>query len=381
MLTPRCFTFFASRDDLTFSGTRIFSEMIAIAGRMAEAYVKARTLRLTLPPISLDGSEDFDVDVALAARWYVRGQGAGFRWINQPLHLSAGSVVEPEKIQVLSELLSKHQGLFASVNVKSEDAIPEASALYARICKSLSRRDFRGFANFRLGVGYNIADYTPFFPFSNGFETAVAVGLESLPMVRRTWVETHDFAEVEAALLTMLGRAQAAFEGVLGDGPIAYRGADWSLAPLPNGDETVVGLVEAISGNPIGSGGNLGTIARLTGCLKGPTARSITGTGFNGVMLSVLEDDVLANRFRHRTISVNDLLLYSSVCGCGLDMVPIAGDTPEVAIAEYAMDTGALAYRLDKPLGVRFLPIASLKPGQETTFSHDFVCNSAVVAL
>ena len=382
MLTPRSFTFFANRGELSIAGSDIFLQMIRTAEEMAQAYVRPRTLRLTLPPISLDGSEDFDVDVALAARWYARAQEVGFRWINQPLHFSADGVVEPEKIQILSEILSKHQGMFSSVNVKSVAAIPQASSVYARICKSLSRRDFRGFANFRLGVGYNMPDYTPFFPFSDGSETAVSVGLESLPLFRRTWAKTRDFAAIEAALVDELRRAEASFIQVLGeDGPIVYRGADWSLAPLPNGDETVVGLVERISGNPIGSGGNLDTIAKLTGCLKSPVARGVTGTGFNGVMLSVLEDDVLANRFRHRAVTVNDLLLYSSVCGCGLDMVPVAGDTPEVAIAQYATDTGALAYRLKKPLGVRFLPIAPLKAGQETTFSHDFVCNSAVVSL
>ena len=382
MLTPRTFTFFASRRDLSLASTHIFSQMIDAAEKMVQAYAQPRTLRLTLPPISLDASEDFDVDVALAVRWCARGQKSGFRWINQPLHLSADGVVESEKIQILSELLAKNQSMFASVNVKSVASIPEASAVYARLCKSLSRRDFRGFANFRLGVGYNITDYTPFFPFSDGIETAVAVGLESLPMVRRIWAETHDFSIIETTLLNELRRAEAAFTNALGaDGPIAYRGTDWSLAPLPNCDETVAGLIECISGNPIGSGGNLGTIARLTGCLKAPLAQGVIGTGFNGVMLSVLEDDVLANRFRHRVTTVNDLLLYSSVCGCGLDMVPIAGDTPEVCIAEYAMDTGALAYRLGKPLGVRFLPIAPLKAGQETSFNHDFVCNSAVVAL
>ena len=382
MLTPRSFTFFANRGDLNFAGKSIFSQMMRTAEDMARAYAQPRTLRLTLPPISLDGSEDFDVDLAMAARWYLRGHEAGFRWINQPLHISSNGVVEPEKIQILSDMLFKHQGMFSSINVKSMAAIAEASSVYARICKSLSRRDFRGFANFRLGVGYNITDYTPFFPFSDGPETAVSVGLESLPLIRQTWAKTHDFTSISAALLDEVRCAEAAFKGVLVEnGPIAYRGSDWSLAPLPNGNETVVGLVESISCNPIGSGGNLGTIARLTSCLKAPLAQGVTGTGFNGVMLSVLEDDVLANRFRHRTISVNDLLLYSTVCGCGLDMVPISGDTPEMAMSEYAMDTGALAYRLNKPLGVRFLPIESLKAGQETTFSHDFVCNSAVVTL
>ena len=381
MLTPRSFTFFAGRSDLTFSGASLFSEMIATARKLAEAYEEPRTRRLTLPPISLDGSEDFDVDVALAGRWYARGQEAGFRWINQPLHLSTGGVVEPEKIQIISELLSKHQGIFSSINVKTLAAAPQAAMLYARICRSLSRRDFRGFSNFRLGVGYNITDYTPFFPFSDGPTTSVSVALESLPLVRELWTESRSFERIEAGLLEELQRAGSAFESVLDGGPIAYRGADWSLAPLPNGDETVVGLVESMSGNSVGSGGTLSTIARMTSCLKSPMTKGLKGTGFNGVMLSVLEDDVLANRFRHRNVTVNDLLLYSSVCGCGLDMVPIAGDTPEVAIAEYAGDTGSMAFRLDKPLGVRFLPIASLKSGQETTFSHDFVCNSAVVSL
>ena len=151
------------------------------------------------------------------------------------------------------------------------------------------------------------------------------------------------------------------------------------FAPLPNGDETVVGLIEQISENPIGLGGTLETIANLTSCLKFPLDKGVKATGFNGVMLSVLEDDVLANRFRHRSVTVNDLLLYSSVCGCGLDMVPISGDTPEVSISEYAKDTGALAFRLNKPLGVAFTH-RFLKAGQETSFSHD-LCNTAVVAL
>ena len=104
-------------------------------------------------------------------------------------------------------------------------------------------------------------------------------------------------------------------------------------------------------------------------------------TGFNGVMLSVLEDDVLAKRFLHRDVSVNDLLLYSTVCGCGLDMIPITGDTPEQSISEYSADTGNLAFRLDKPLGVRFLPVSRLKEGQKTNYNHDFVNNSGVVRL
>ncbi|HGG06330.1 MAG TPA: DUF711 family protein, partial [Aliiroseovarius sp.] len=346
------------------------------------AFARPRTMRLTLPAISLTQSEDLDVDLAMSSRWYARGRAAGFRWVNQPFHLTGPTFGDFRYAsQIIANLLSKHEGMFASINIRQPENISDGAGLYAAICKSLSRKDYRGFANFRLGVGFNITDYTPFFPFSDGPQSGVSVALESLPLIRREWERTHNLEEVAESLRAALGQAQDAFCGALTTSSLAYHGADWSLAPLPNGPESVVGLVEEISGNPVGGGGNLGTIARLTRCLKTPAAQGIRPTGFNGVMLSVLEDDVLASRFLHRAVSVNDLLLYSSVCGCGLDMVPIAGDTPEVAIGEYAFDTGHLAFRLDKPLGVRFLPISRLKAGQKTEFSHDFVCNSAVVSL
>lgn len=379
---PRSFTFFAGRRELSTNGSDLMQQINAVAEAMTGAFARPRTMRLTLPAISLTQSEDLDVDLAMSSRWYARGREAGFRWVNQPFHLTGQTFGDFRYAsQIIANLLSKHEGMFASINIKHPENINGGAELYAAICKSLSRKDYRGFANFRLGVGFNITDYTPFFPFSDGPESGVSVALESLPLIRREWERTRNLEEVAESLRASLDQAQRAFCGAIANTSLAYHGADWSLAPLPNCPESVVGLVEGISGNPVGGGGNLGTIARLTRCLKAPAAKGIKPTGFNGVMLSVLEDDILASRFLHRAVSVNDLLLYSSVCGCGLDMVPIAGDTPEVAIAEYAFDTGHLAFRLNKPLGVRFLPISRLKAGQKTEFSHDFVCNSAVVSL
>lgn len=381
MLTPRSFTFFAGYDRLSRSADTLFRDFFQYAERMSSLYVAPRTLRVTLPALDLDTSEDFDVDIALRQRWCDRAHKAGFRWVNLPLVISSHQMPEPEKIYIVSDLLSRHEGLFSSIQVSATQNISVSSAAYAKICRSLSARDYRGFANFRFGAGYNIKEYTPFFPFSWGTETAVSVALESLPVVRSAWNEFRNLDEIKSRLAQELKQAEGSFRKVLEGSDIHYGGADWSLAPLPNGSETVAGLVEAVSGNPIGSSGSIDGISKLTSCLKAMQDEGITATGFNGVMLSVLEDDVLANRFRHRNVSINDLLLYSTVCGCGLDMVPIAGDVPEVCISEYATDTGVLAFRLNKPLGVRFLPIAQLKAGQETTFSHDFVCNSAVVSL
>lgn len=381
MIEPRSFTFFAGVRDLSDAGAHLFDEFIEIARRMAAAYAPARTLRLTLPAIALDTSEDFDVDVALRSRWYERAQDAGFRWVNLPLRLTTNLPIDPERAQIISDLLSRRGGLFSSIHVSDPRLIDVASSLYAKICRSLSARDHRGFANFRLGIGFNIGEWTPFFPFSRGERTGVAVALEPLALVGGLWGEGRTFAEIQAQLTDELKEAERAFKTCLEGSRVEYGGADWSLAPLPNGRESVAALVETISGSPIGSGGTVATISSLTQCLKTPIAHGVTPAGFNGVMLSVLEDDVLANRFRHQTVTVNDLLLYSTVCGCGLDMIPISGDTPEVSIKEYMADIGALAFRLNKPLGGRLLPIRQLRAGQATTFSHDFVCNSAVVRL
>jgi uncharacterized protein (UPF0210 family) len=42
-------------------------------------------------------------------------------------------------------------------------------------------------------------------------------------------------------------------------------------------------------------------------------------------MLPVMEDSLLAERCSQRTFSIGDCLMYSSVCGVGIDTVPVPG--------------------------------------------------------
>lgn len=53
--------------------------------------------------------------------------------------------------------------------------------------------------------------------------------------------------------------------------------------------------------------------------------------------------------------TVRDLLLFSSVCGVGLDTVPIPGDVSVESLTGVLMETGTMAYRLNKPLSVRYI--------------------------
>jgi hypothetical protein len=95
----------------------------------------------------------------------------------------------------------------------------------------------------------------------------------------------------------------------------------------------------------------------------------------------VLEDATLAARAAEGTLTVKDLLLYSAVCGTGLDTLPLPGDTTSEQIAPLLLDLAALAQRLDKPLTARLMPIPDKKAGEITDFDFAFFANSRVLAL
>jgi len=104
-------------------------------------------------------------------------------------------------------------------------------------------------------------------------------------------------------------------------------------------------------------------------------------TGFNGLMLPVLEDAGLAQRASEGLFSTSDLLLCSAVCGTGLDVVPLPGDATPEQLYPVLLDLAALALRLEKPLTARLMPIPGKSAGDSTNFSLDYFANSRVLAL
>src|SRR5690606_1502675 len=103
--------------------------------------------------------------------------------------------------------------------------------------------------------------------------------------------------------------------------------------------------------------------------------------GFSGLMLPVLEDAVLAQRAAEGLLSVSDLLNFASVCGVGLDTVPLAGDVSEAALAGILMDMAALATRLRKPLTARLMPLPGLSAGDAVQFDFPYFADSRVMPV
>jgi uncharacterized protein len=160
-------------------------------------------------------------------------------------------------------------------------------------------------------------------------------------------------------------------------GPIRFAGIDFSLAPFPDRARSVGTAIERLSGSRVGEHGTLAATAWLADAID---RASFPRAGYSGVFLPVFEDAVVAARAAEGLVSVADLLLWSSVCGTGLDTVPLPGDAGESAIAAILLDVAALALRLDKPLTARLMPIPGKRAGEEVSFDFPYFAPTRVLA-
>ena len=97
------------------------------------------------------------------------------------------------------------------------------------------------------------------------------------------------------------------------------------------------------------------------------------------MFLPLLEDERLAQRAGEGMVGLNDLLLYSAVCGTGLDTIPLAGEISSDELAAILLDVAALALRLDKPLTARLMPVPGKKAGDAISFDFPYFADGRVL--
>ena len=159
---------------------------------------------------------------------------------------------------------------------------------------------------------------------------------------------------------------------------IRFGGIDFSLAPFPRDAQSLGTAMEKLGVPAVGLHGSLAAAAILTEAID---RANFPRCGFSGLMLPVLEDSILAQRAADGTLTIKDLLLYSTVCGTGLDTVPLPGNVTAEQLAPLLFDLSALATRLNKPLTARLMPIPGKQAGDATNFNFEYFANSKVMAL
>ena len=133
-----------------------------------------------------------------------------------------------------------------------------------------------------------------------------------------------------------------------------------------------------LSAAEAGLHGTVAGAAFLADCLD---QAQFQRTGFCGLFLPVLEDSVLAERAASGRLDLKDLLLLSTVCGTGLDTIPLPGNVDPKSVTALLVDLGALALRHDKPLTARLMPIPERAAGDEVHFDFPYFADSRVMAL
>lgn len=349
-----------------------------------------RTVRLTLPPPAFDAETSPGMLRSLVEGTQALGEAAGARWTCLPLDLS----VERGRAALLDEaqaLVLRDERLFLNLMVADAQTIHmDAAAAAARFVLKLARRSANGIDNFRVGLSAACPAGLPFFPFSRheGDALAFSIAMETTPVAlelaqaarREGWTLTAfqerliDAFARDMAAVDRLGTALAEASG------FDYRGLDGSLAPFPDGRTSVGRLVELLGPSPVGAHGSVFVTSVLTEAIKTGAARAgARSVGFNGVMYSVLEDNGLTAANNLRTLSLEKLALLSTVCGCGIDMVPVPGTMFAEDLTGLVLDIATLAVRLRKPLGVRVLPVPNKAVNEYTELNLDFLCDSRVM--
>lgn len=286
-------------------------------------------------------------------------------------------------------LVTRTHNLSFSMSVASpaRGVDPAAARAAAAAMQAVAGAIPGGEGNFRFAATAFCPPGTPFFPaawFERG--RAFSIGLES-PNLLRDLLGAHREAVVDAAVLAgvqaplargmdaELGAVAAVTRRFAGHQGWRYLGIDAS--PAPGLDASIGAVVESLTGLPFGSPSTLAGCAAITAALQ---RLSVATCGYSGLMLPVLEDRVLARRAAEGRFGVAELLLYSSVCGTGLDVVPLPGDTPRPVLAGLIGDVAALAARHAKPLSARLLPLPGKRAGDPVRFDNPHLTAGTVMA-
>jgi uncharacterized protein len=284
---------------------------------------------------------------------------------------------------LLAAILQNTKHIFGSLAVTNDAGInwPAVNAA-ARVIKKLSETTEHSEGNFRFAANASVPPYAAFFPgsYHTGNGQQFAVGLASAGLIATAAEGAPDLATARRRIIDTFFNATFDVEDLAmrvdREQGWIYLGLDLSPAPAP--DASIGAAIETISHQPFGASGTMTAVGTITSALKEIGAKR---TGYSGLMLPVLEDPLLAERWNQGRVSLDALLSYSAVCATGLDTIPLPGDTTVEDLARIIGDVATLSVKWNKPLSARLLPIAGKQSGDRTEFTDPSLINGLIRPL
>jgi uncharacterized protein (UPF0210 family) len=315
---------------------------------------------------------------------------------NIRIRFAIGEAKTIEEIEMIPYLIKKFGDICnVCVNIGVDNlgiVNKDLTLACAKAVKKIGEITLRGEGNFNFTINYNCKPLIPYFPasyhnskdkdcFALGMETPdlLVEALKTLKEESNHNIKMQNSYQIMSEalqyhttnLIDITNNFQHTFK-------TKFAGIDTSAAPSKD-CSSMVDIYKLLGVPYFGASGTLEASSLLTKVFKSQKGCELIG--FSGLMLAVIEDEGLALATKNNEFDIRALLQYSSVCGIGLDTVPIEGNTSVQKIADICSDTGTLAFRLNKPLTVRLFPMEGLKAGDITNFQSDDLCNSAVLAI
>jgi uncharacterized protein (UPF0210 family) len=365
----------------------------ATADALTDAGFEVQTRRISTRPLFLDRLHARDTEIVnYAVSLQERCERRNIAYLSLGPVPADDPSLPLERIGLVAEMLAPNEALNASVQIASatHGLRSEAAVPTARVIRALARQTPDALGNLRFAMVANCPQRGPFFPaaFQPDSEWGISIGLQSANLVRDAVLEAVRDSRPGPTALKLIGaRLVTALERegrVIADlamraaqqQQMTYDGID--LSPAPNGNESIAAAIEAAGMGEFGQPGTVTVVAIITAALKNTALKTC---GYNGIFLPVLEDAGIVRRLSTSGLSLASLLLYSSVCGAGLDTIPVPDDTPIESLAATLLDVATIASRQNKPLSARLMPIPGKRTGDLTAFSSPWLTNAPVMAV
>jgi uncharacterized protein (UPF0210 family) len=291
---------------------------------------------------------------------------------------------DPKTMHLLARVLSTLPNINASSILADDDGIHWNTVREtAALVRYVTDHSPHSQGNFNFTATAMLKPLGPYYPgtYHTGTGHQFSIGFESANVVQAVFARTHGNFDESVAALTQELTVHAKVAEAIGNKVASASG--WTFAgvdptPAPLGDVSIGAAMEAYSGAKFGSSGTLTAALIITTAVKAVPVRQI---GYSGLMVPVMEDKLLAQRWAEGTIGTDSLLAYSAVCGTGLDTVPYPGDISEAQLARIFGDVASLAFKWHKPLSARLLPVKGKKSGEMTEFSSQYLFNTQLHSL
>ena len=326
-----------------------------------------------------DEARDIDTILKLESD----AQALGIEFLNLGTILPGKRYTEMH-LALVADVVVQSEMLFATVTLTTQSGhvASDITENTANIIRQIAHQTDAGYGNLRFAALMNCPPNTPFFPaaYWHDARTNFSIGWQAIDFVQDAFTNAPNLEiglqnlkvimEAEGQKIVALAQTLALEWG------IKFVGIDASLAPM--GDDSIAYAMEQQLPGYFGERGTLTVAAGLTRTLQ---SLELPLCGYSGLMLPVLEDVGLGERSEAGYFNLDSLLLYSTVCGTGLDTVPIPGDTSTSQIAAILTDVATLSIQLSKPLSVRLFPVPGCNADCMTEFDSPYLTNTTVMQI